>query len=128
MLRVLIIDSDAVTRNRIASLLEQRGFESDQAATRLESKHLLAIHDYALIMIDLGIADHHGLEFLEELRSEYPKKMSHTVLLTHPEASAFANRSDDWCAVLVKPFSAAEFYRTVDFCMDDHESPGLRYH
>ena len=66
--RLLIVDDDAPLRRTMARQLERKGFEILEAATLREAYDVAAEHvpDYAVV--DLNLADGHGMELVEGLR------------------------------------------------------------
>jgi CheY-like chemotaxis protein len=116
---VLIVDHDPVTRNLMTSLLEQRNVTVDQAANRAEAEQLLRAHHYDSIILDLMLPDENGFRVLEQIGKDFPHKCDHTIVTTSADSRFVAKLpADGWCAVLVKPFSVAEFYRVFDLCGD----------
>jgi DNA-binding response OmpR family regulator len=116
---VLIVDHDPVTRNLMTSLLDQRGVTVDQAANRSEAELMLRANHYDTIILDLMLPEENGFRVLEQIGRDFPNRCDHTIVMTSSD-SRFVSKlpQDGWCAVLVKPFSVAEFYRVFELCGD----------
>lgn len=125
MKHLLVIDHDPLTRNLISTLLEQRGYTCDQAASEAEAFSLLRTNNYALIMLDLMLPEENGFRVLEHLRETFPQQASHTIVMTNADPKFVSNLPQDgWCAVLVKPFSTSQFNRIIDLCIGGAHTAG----
>jgi DNA-binding NtrC family response regulator len=57
---VLIVDDDAGLRDVLADILQDNGYEVDQAGTVAEAKQLLDIHRYGVIFVEWRLPDGDG--------------------------------------------------------------------
>ena len=69
MKHVLLVDADVRLRKTYASALETAGFSVAQAASAQSAIGLCETATPDIIVLDLQLAEHSGLEFLQELRS-----------------------------------------------------------
>lgn len=65
---ILLIEDDAVLADGLIHGLGQNGLEVVAATTAADAERLLATGDFKLILLDLGLPDVDGLEFLQSLR------------------------------------------------------------
>jgi DNA-binding response OmpR family regulator len=57
---VLIVDDEAGVRDVLAGILQDNGYEVDQAGTVAEAKQLLAAHRYGVVFVDWRLPDGDG--------------------------------------------------------------------
>ena len=127
--RVLVIEHEPLVRNLISNLLTLKDDRVDQAVTRDEAVDLLMRTSYDLILLDLMMPEEKGFALLEYIQTHFPKESRHTVVMTSADRK-FAERlpEEGWCAMLIKPFALAEFYRIVDLCFEGVHAAGIRSH
>jgi DNA-binding response OmpR family regulator len=109
---VLVVDDDAAARALAAQALGADGFEVVEAATASRARELNGSRQFDLVVLDLGLPDEQGLDWLVELRrvSSIP-----VVVLTgrsNVEDRVVGLRlgADDY---LVKPFAPGELSARV---------------
>lgn len=70
---LLIVEDDAVFRDRLALAMERRGFEVQVAADVVQARKAMATvaPDYAIV--DLRLQDGSGLDVISELEATHPK-------------------------------------------------------
>jgi DNA-binding response OmpR family regulator len=68
MMRVLIVEDDRSQAYLLRRLLSEDGYAIDVAMTGEEARVLTAANDYEGMILDLQLADCHGLGILQELR------------------------------------------------------------
>ncbi|MFN0164306.1 MAG: response regulator [Burkholderiales bacterium] len=73
-MRVLIVDDHAVTREGLRQFLLRRDPTTEvvEAASCAESVAAVTTQDFALVLLDLGLADAQGIEALSRLRDAAP--------------------------------------------------------
>ncbi len=108
----------------MSNLLEWKGFNPHQAASKEEALHLLEQFDYELILIDLMLPEENGFRVFEHIRKYFPLKSRHTILTTSADEKFLARLPQEgWCAVLLKPFAVTEFFRIAGICFEGgHEN------
>lgn len=67
--RVLVCEDNPDVATILAAMLEQKGINSDIAASAEAARTLLATQAYRMLMLDLSLPDADGIQFLQELRS-----------------------------------------------------------
>ena len=66
--RVLIVEDNSVLSSLIAKRLEQAGIGSDQAVSVSQAQVALARLGYVAVILDLGLPDGDGTEFIHDFR------------------------------------------------------------
>jgi DNA-binding response OmpR family regulator len=68
--RVLVVDDDGALRHAITSLLEQAGYETDQASDGAQALRRLQQQDIQVLLLDIGLPGISGLDVLAETRNQ----------------------------------------------------------
>jgi DNA-binding response OmpR family regulator len=68
-MRVLVVEDNREFAHLVAERLTRAGFDTDQARNGADAERAVAVLDYAAIILDLGLPDQDGLQFLRNLRS-----------------------------------------------------------
>lgn len=107
-MRLLLVEDNARLASLIREGLDRQGFAVDWCATVDSTEHALAINDYDLILLDLGLPDGDGLDLVRGLR----RRQNMTPLLILTARGGLDDRvmgldagADDY---LVKPFQIPE--------------------
>ncbi len=66
--RILLVEDDAMLREAFRLLLEDVGYEVQEAGTAAEALRVAAVGKPALVLLDLGLPDRPGLDVARELR------------------------------------------------------------
>ncbi len=110
--KILIIEDEANIRNFVKTLLTMNQYQVFTARNGSEGMFEVRVHCPDLILLDLGLPDMDGLEFLQELREEY---MTPVIVL-----SARYDESDKVKALdlgandyVTKPFGTAELQARI---------------
>ncbi len=116
--RVLIVDDDDALRETLGDIAAQEGFEVETLGEGAGFMEAVARFRPDRIVMDLSIPDHDGIELLKALagtRCETPI----VLVSSHPQ-SILKNARDLGralglvvCAVLQKPFPAADFLAAI---------------
>jgi two-component system KDP operon response regulator KdpE len=109
---ILLVDDDIQIRRFLKVGLSASNFKVVEARTGAAALAQLAEDEFAVIILDLGLPDLHGLDVLEEIR-----KLSKTPVIVlsvrNDEASkvrAFSLGADDY---ITKPFGMAELLARI---------------
>jgi len=105
--KVLVIEDEADLREALASYLRLDGFTADAAASLQEAQALLNDHHYDVVLLDLGLPDGDGLEWLQQ-RSDL---MSTGLIITSARGTKAQRISGIRCgadAYFVKPVDLEE--------------------
>ena len=70
MKRILIVDDAATVRMYYRSILEEAGYEVEEAINGLEALERALLHPFALFVVDVNMPKLDGYGFLRELRQQ----------------------------------------------------------
>jgi two-component system, OmpR family, KDP operon response regulator KdpE len=104
---ILIVEDDASLLRSLIVTLKAAGYDAVGAETLAEARRARAHHHPDLIILDLGLPDGDGLEFIAELRRD---GLTPIVVLTARDAEALKVRALDAGAddYVTKPFGLEE--------------------
>lgn len=110
--KILLIEDEVNIRTMIATLLDSAGYSPIEAATCAAGKTMAMSHMPDLIILDLGLPDEDGLEFLKWLRQAV---LTPVIVLSARSDEADKVEALDLGAndYITKPFSTAEFMARV---------------
>ena len=112
-MRILIAEDDQVLADGLLRSLRNAGYAVDRVGSGTEADAALAMHEFDLLILDLGLPGLHGLEVLRKLRA----RGSSVPVLILTAADSVEQRvkgldlgADDYMA---KPFSLQELEARV---------------
>jgi DNA-binding NtrC family response regulator len=112
--RILVIDDDESIRKTIATILEEKGYKVDTAASGREAIEKSHKNFYNLALIDIRLPDIEGTKLLPQLRETTPKMIK--ILVTgYPSlqnAVEAVNKGAD--AYVLKPFNVDSVLKTIE--------------
>jgi len=111
--RVLVVDDEAAIRELVGTALRYEGFAVGLAATGREALSAIAAFRPALVVLDVMLPDHDGLEVLRRLRRDgegVPVVFPTAREDTRDKVRALATGGDDY---VTKPFSLDELVARV---------------
>jgi DNA-binding response OmpR family regulator len=110
---VLIVDDEAGIRDGLADILQDSGYEVDQAGTLAEAKRLLETHRYAVVFVDWRLPDGDGAS-IANLAAEIG---SHAFIMSGYLREMLTGNVDPRRTIM-KPIKRAELLATVRSCID----------
>ena len=118
MIKILVIDDDAVVRDVIGEMLASAGYEVVTAATAAEALELFIDEEIRLVVTDIVMPDMSGLELLEAMRLHRPSLpiVLVTGANTHDNLSEALTRGAD--GLVAKPFTQTELQEAVEKALD----------
>ncbi|WP_113907631.1 response regulator transcription factor [Aliidiomarina celeris] len=107
-MKILLVEDDKALSARIQKLLENEGFRVDSAEKGSDADFLLSTESYDAMVLDLGLPDGSGVEWLQRWRRNQIEVV--TLILTARDswgdkAAGFNAGADDY---VTKPFEPAE--------------------
>ncbi|OGS92274.1 MAG: DNA-binding response regulator [Gallionellales bacterium GWA2_60_18] len=86
MIEILVVDDHALIRNGLKMLLEDNpDFHiKGEAENGMQAIDMVRKQHYDLVLLDIGLADKHGIEVLKQLKTEHPD-IKIIVLSMYPE-------------------------------------------
>src|SRR6188472_596017 len=128
--RVLIIDDERPVLMTVEALLRRHGYEVDAAATALQGLKLLKSNSPSLVLLDLQLPDAHGLEMLDQIKTDLPK--AQVIILTAHDSLHNAIESIKRGAFhfISKPYAPEELLSLAEKALEKrsllHETQALR--
>ena len=125
MPQLLLIEDDATLSESLARGFRENGFQIDAVHCLAEARRRLAAGDIDLVLLDLGLPDGDGFDFLEEcrLRSDAPPVLITTARGELDERlRGLDNGAEDY---LVKPFAFAELLARVRVLLRRNAKPAV---
>ncbi len=118
---ILIIDDEVQIRRLLEITLAANGFKVTEAATGKDGLIAAAMHNPALIILDLGLPDRDGIDILKKLREWYSRPI---IILTVRDLEddivyALDNGANDY---LTKPFRTGELLARIRVALRQMQS------
>lgn len=116
MSKIIVIEDQEDIRENVKELLEQKGFQVETANNAEEGFQLTNSFSPDLILCDLMLPDHSGIDFIKRLKENNELKEIPVIIITgHSQKEIFRNSmtqgADDF---IVKPFKAKELFDAVE--------------
>ncbi|MBI5882621.1 MAG: response regulator transcription factor [Elusimicrobia bacterium] len=114
--QILVVEDQPATLDLICDVLKEEGFEVQQAQSTAGARESIRRAAPELVILDRGLPDGDGLDFLKELR-ENPKWTSLPVLILTAKKAVedrvlgLKGGADDY---LAKPFNTTELVARVE--------------
>ncbi|ACB95774.1 response regulator transcription factor [Beijerinckia indica] len=113
-MRVLIVEDEDALGSAVRDQVRHAGHATDWFKTLQSAQAALDTTDYDLLLLDLGLPDGNGLEFLKAIRRSN-SKMAILVMTAHDQISdriaGLSEGADDY---IVKPFDLDELIARID--------------
>src|SRR5947208_2798788 len=116
--RVLIIDDERPVLMTVDALLKRHGYHVDAAATASQGLKLLKSNSPSLVLLDLQLPDAHGLEMLDQIKTELPE--AQVIILTAHDSLHNAIESIKRGAYhfISKPYAPEELLSLVEKALE----------
>jgi DNA-binding response OmpR family regulator len=116
-MKILICEDNKLAMRALAVFLGKEGFETVNAIDGNEAMELLDTNEYDLVLIDIHLPYHSGLELIRHLRSDLKKKTPVIVVsaFSDPQVQRQAHELgiDDYIVKPVDPTGLLEKIRTL---------------
>ncbi|UCG11038.1 MAG: response regulator [Deltaproteobacteria bacterium] len=111
---ILVIDDEVAVNNNIRKILSKKGYQVDQAVTKVEALQKIGERAYKLVLLDLKIPGVKGLELLRAIREKRPETL--VIIITGYASIETAKETARWGAVsyLPKPFTPHEIREATE--------------
>jgi len=107
-MRVLIVEDNKPFATLVAQYLQRAGFESDQVGSIEQAERAASTMSYAAIVLDLGLRDGDGMDFLRALRRRGDATPVVITTARHGLEDRVRGLRDGADDYLAKPFSVDE--------------------
>jgi DNA-binding response OmpR family regulator len=112
--RVLVVEDDDSIRALLVAALRREPFDVDDAPDGAAALQLTAVHEYAVIVLDLMMPRVNGFDFLDGLQRTSPGARSVIFVLTAFDDSVTGKlRADRVHAIIRKPFDVPQLVAMV---------------
>ena len=81
-MRVLLVEDDTMIGKGLVTALSAAGMSVDWVRDGAEAESAVRDEGYAIVLLDLGLPGHDGLEVLRRLRADGRTKLTPVVILT----------------------------------------------
>jgi CheY-like chemotaxis protein/predicted transcriptional regulator len=123
-MEILVVDDDQMFREELAELLKGDGHQVSVAPSVPKALEELARKDYEMVLTDLKMPRHSGLELLEEVRKRWPRTL--VVMITGyatVETAVQAMKSGAFDYIR-KPFQIPQVRQVLDLAQQELEFQG----
>jgi len=112
--RVLIVEDDESIRGMLLTTLRREPLQVDSADDGEDALHLTAIHDYAVILLDLMMPRVDGFAFLEQFHSDARDSVPVIFVVTAFDDLVFDRiPAHQAHAIIRKPFDVLRLANTI---------------
>ena len=120
--KILVVEDESNIRNLVSAMLESNGYRALLAASLREAKLMYDSHVPDLVILDLGLPDADGCDFIKYVRGFSPTPLTPIIVL-----SARSNERDKVISLdlgandyVTKPFGEAELLARVRASLRNH--------
>lgn len=120
--KILVVEDETNIRNLVSAMLESNGYRALLAASLREAKLMYDSHVPDLVILDLGLPDADGCDFIKYVRGFSPTPLTPIIVL-----SARSNERDKVISLdlgandyVTKPFGEAELLARVRASLRNH--------
>jgi len=111
-MKILICEDNTLALRAMAIVLEREGYETSSAADGNDAKEMLKNYSYDLVIVDIHLPYHSGLELIKYLRRDLNKNTP--VLIVSAFSDPQVQRQAGELGVsgyIIKPFNPDELVR-----------------
>jgi DNA-binding response OmpR family regulator len=114
VMKILVCEDNQLALKTLLVVLKREGFKADAAVDGNEAMALLKQNEYDLLVVDIHLPYHSGLELLKFVRSDL-KKNTPALILTAFSDSQMQVQSKELGIedYIVKPFNPAELVKKI---------------
>jgi DNA-binding response OmpR family regulator len=113
-MRILICEDNRLALKTISVVLEKEGFKSETAENGADAISLLKNNQYDMVIVDIHLPYHSGLELVQYLRSDL--KLQTPVLIVTAFSDPQVRRRASELGIdgyILKPFSPSDLISTI---------------
>jgi CheY-like chemotaxis protein len=115
---IIVVDDHAITRNSLALLLRDKGYDARTAPSGRAALHLIKELYPTLVILDLRMADMNGLDVLRQIQAGPESRATQVIIFTGERESEAKAASLGATGYVVKSSqSMPEFWQLVDQAM-----------
>lgn len=119
-MKILICEDNLLSNKAHSIILERAGYKTDLARDGKMAMEMLGSYDYNLILVDIHLPYHSGLEVIKYLRTDLGKSTPVIVITAFSDPQikkqAFELGIEDY---LVKPIDPADFLEKIRLALNN---------
>ncbi len=121
MVRVLVLDDNAMITDMLGSMLEMFGYRAVTANAGAEALYLLSTDHFDVVLSDMRMPLMDGPEFFRRAVAEHPELSSRIVFLTGDSVGDGAREflSQTACPYLTKPYTMQNLRSVVESMLQE---------
>jgi len=112
--KILIVEDDENIRKTLKNILEQSGYETDDAKTGLEAEQKAKAKFYNLALLDIKLPDMEGTQLLAKLHETTPKMVKIMVTGYPSLENAMEALNQGAAAYVTKPVKPAKLLALIE--------------
>lgn len=117
-MKILICEDDQLAMNLLSFIMKKEGFNSDTAEDGNKALSLLQKTVYDLILMDIHLPFHSGLEVIRYLRADLKMKTPVLVLTAFSDLQTQRQAAElGTSGYIVKPFDPSDLIRQIGFIL-----------
>ena len=117
--KILIVEDDENIRETMKNILEQNGYQIDEAKTGKEAEQKIQTNFYNLALLDIKLPDMDGTKLLTKLQNESPKMMKIMVTGYPSLENAIEALNQGADAYVTKPVKPAKLLEIIKEKLDE---------
>lgn len=111
---ILICEDNRLAKKTLSVVVEREGYETETAEDGIEAMRLLQNKVYDLILVDIHLPYHSGLELVKYLRSDLKKETPVLIITAFSDPQMQQQAGELGIdGYIVKPFSPAELIQKI---------------
>lgn len=117
--RVLVVESDAASRARIASVLRRTPLIVDETGEGKRALELLSEHEYVVALLDLQLPDLEGIQLVDAIGRQGPAARTVVIAVTGPDPNRIEGLDGTRVHGLIrKPYEPEEIASVIAACAE----------
>jgi DNA-binding response OmpR family regulator len=117
-MKILICEDDKLAMNLLSFLMKKEGFKSDTAEDGNKALTFLKKTVYDLILMDIHLPFHSGLEIIKYLRSDLKMETPVLVLTAFSDLQTQRQAGElGTSGYIIKPFDPSDLIRQIGFIL-----------
>ena len=111
---ILISEDNKLAKKTLSLLIEKEGYSTDTAEDGIEALHLITENNYDLIVVDIHLPYHSGLELVKYLRSDMNKNTPVLIVSAFSDPQVQKQAGDLGInGYIVNPFNPGELLEKI---------------
>mgnify|MGYP000862526585 FL=1 len=111
---ILICEDNTLAKRTLSVVIEKAGYLTETTEDGIEAMHLLQENDYELIIVDIHLPYHSGLELVRFLRSTLKKNTPVLIVTAFSDAQLQQQAAELGInGYIIKPFNPSELVEQI---------------